>query len=137
MRLFPRRHTQPEPLGPRALVLVDGSNVRRSTWPNPTEGDLLAALEAWATDAVEGEDVVIVFDGRPSVESTEHVDVVPVRYADDEIVARVRAAVSEGRAVRVATSDRELGRRIEAEGGIVGWGGGRLLSELGLRKRRG
>lgn len=117
-------------------MLVDGSNVRRSTWPNPGEDDVVAALDRWAAEVAAGEEVVIVFDGRPVVASTERVEVVPVRYADDDIVSRVRAAVALGRSVRVATSDRELRSRIEAEGGVVAWGGGRFLSELGLRKAR-
>ncbi len=135
MRILPRRRSRtPEPL-PRPLLLVDGSNVRRSTWPNPGEDDVVAALGAWAAQSAPDDEVVILFDGRPLVESTERVEVVPVRYADDEIVTRVREAVGAGRGVRVATSDRELRDRVEAEGGIVAWGGGRLLGELGLRRR--
>lgn len=116
-------------------MLVDGSNVRRSTWPNPGEYDVVAALDAWSAQSAPDDEVVIVFDGRPMVGSTERVEVVPVRYADDELVTRVREAVAAGRSVRVATSDRELRSRIEAEGGVVAWGGGRLLGELGLQKR--
>jgi hypothetical protein len=120
---------------PRPLVLVDGSNVRRSTWPNPGEDDVVRALDAWSADSAPHDEVVIVFDGRPAAESTDRVEVVPVRYADDDIVARVREAAAAGRSVRVATSDRELRSRIEAEGGVVAWGGGRFLGELGLRRR--
>lgn len=124
------------PAPPRALVLVDGSNVRRSTWPNPGENDVVAALDAWSVEAAPEEEVVITFDGRPRVPSTGRVEVVPVRYADDEIVTRVCEAVAAGRSVRVATSDRELRARVEAEGGVVAWGGGRFLGELGLRSPR-
>jgi hypothetical protein len=135
MRFLPRRRPRPDAPAAPPLVLVDGSNVRRSTWPNPGEADVVAALDAWAAQSAPHEEVVIIFDGRPGVASTDRVEVVPVRYADDEIVARVRDAVSAGRAVRVATSDRELRARIEADGGTVGWGGGRFLAELGLRRR--
>ncbi len=132
-----RRRSRELPAPPRPLVLVDGSNVRRSTWPNPGEDDVVAALDAWAAQSAPKDDVVIVFDGRPAAESTDRVEVVPVRYADDEIVTRVREAVGAGRSVRVATSDRELRARIEAEGGVVAWGGGRFLGALGLRTRPG
>lgn len=131
-----RRRSADEQAPPPPLVLVDGSNVRRSAWPNPSEGDVVAALDAWSAEAAGDDEVVIVFDGRPATASTERVEVVPVRYADDEIVTRVRDAVAAGRNARVATSDRELRERVEAEGGIVPWGGGRFLAELGLRKRR-
>ncbi len=130
-----RRRSRNAPAPPRPLVLVDGSNVRRSTWPNPGEDDVVAALDVWSTNAAPGDEVVILFDGRPAVDSTDRVEVVPVRYADDELVTRVRDAVAAGRSVRVATSDRELRARVEAEGGVVAWGGGRFLGELGLRNR--
>jgi hypothetical protein len=117
----------------RTLVLVDGRNVQRSTWPNPTDDLLVEALARWAEEE-PGRDVVVVFDGRVEA-SASPVDVVCVAYADNELVERARAARVAGRTVLAATSDRELRERLEAIGVEVPWGGGRLLGELGLSQR--
>jgi hypothetical protein len=120
-------------LAARTLVLVDGRNVQRSTWPNPADDLLVEALARWGADEPT-RDVVVVFDGM--VEATApRLEIVCVPYADNELVERARAARVAGRPVLAATSDRELRERLEAIGVEVPWGGGRLLGELGLSQR--
>lgn len=122
------------------MILVDGSNVRRSTWPNPSPAQLVEALDAWRAGWREKVaalvEVVVVFDGRSGAGSTELVEVIDVPYADDELVDVAREAIELGARVEAATSDRELCERLEAAGATVTWGGGRLLRELGLARGR-
>ncbi len=118
------------------VVLVDGRNVQRSTWPNPTLGELLDALAEWAAVSAPRERVVVVLDGPLDVEPPGSITVVEVGYADDELVAQARAAIAAGSGVRAATSDRDLRERLEEAGAEVPWGGGRFLRELGLAGRR-
>jgi len=83
---------------------------------------LVDQLERWA--AAESEDVVVVFDRRPSppIRST----VIEVAHAprpkrdaaDDEIVRRLRAD-PEPHAVRVVTSDRVLSDLVHGAGATV------------------
>jgi hypothetical protein len=89
-----------------ALVVVDAENVRRSQWPNLSAAELVERARAWA--AREGHELLVVFDGDPPEDAP---DVVGSRYADDAIVAAVEDAPGP---VWVATSDRELRRRVEA-----------------------
>lgn len=131
-RIRPSRRT------PRVLVLVDGANVRRSTWPNVDEPALVAAIDSWAAEEHPDADVTVYFDASADVaRSTARVVVRIVPYADDEIVGLARERVHAGACVLAATSDRELRRRLEEVGAEVPWGGGRLLHELGLGRRRG
>ncbi|HEY6836484.1 MAG TPA: hypothetical protein VI142_08535 [Gaiellaceae bacterium] len=44
-----------------AKVFVDGRNVQRSQWPNLSDEELVARVEAWA--GRHGHEAVIVFDG--------------------------------------------------------------------------
>lgn len=123
---------------PRRLLLIDGANVRRSTWPNVDEPALVDALDSWAATEHPDADVVAYFDAtREVASSTARVEVRSVPYADDEIVAFARDRITAGSKVLAATSDRELRRRLEEVGAEVPWGGGRLLGELGLGRRRG
>lgn len=118
-------------------MLVDGRNVQRSAWPNPDAAELLEALVRWSAQCLDDEELVVVFDGHVEPEQLEpalgRATVICVSYADDEIVTLTERAVAAGRRARVATSDRELRTRVEAAGGEVAWGGGRLLAEVGLR----
>src|SRR5436305_10779521 len=77
-------------------VLIDGENVRRSTWPNLPRDELVERVADWA--ARHGHDATVIWDGRES--------------ADDEIAARVRDLDPP---VWVVTSDRELGRRVATQ----------------------
>ena len=52
-----------------ALVLVDGENVRRSTWPNVSRERLVELARGWA--AAQGHEVVVVFDGAAPVEADD------------------------------------------------------------------
>jgi hypothetical protein len=122
----------------RRTIIVDGQNVRRSTWPNVEEPRLVEAVEWWAASEHDDAEVVVFFDGRePVADSTSRVEVRVGGYADDELVSLARERVRAGHVVLVATSDRELRRRLEKVGAEVPWGGGRLLGELGLGRRRG
>jgi predicted RNA-binding protein with PIN domain len=107
---------------------VDGMNVigtRPDQWWRDRDQAMLRlvdALERWA--AAEGEDVVVVFERRPSppIRST----VIEVAHAprpkrdaaDDEIVRRLQTD-PDTRMVRVVTSDRALTERVEATGATV------------------
>ncbi|HEX3802890.1 MAG TPA: NYN domain-containing protein [Solirubrobacteraceae bacterium] len=107
---------------------VDGMNVigtRPDKWWRDRDAAMLKLvdqLERWA--AAEGEDVVVVFERRPSppIRSTvievAHAPKPKANAADDEIVRRLKAD-SEPHAVRVVTSDRALSERAYAQGATV------------------
>ncbi len=83
---------------------------------------LVDLIERWA--AAEGEDVVVVFERRPSppIRSTV-IEVAHARRprpnaADDEIVRRLRAEQSPAQ-VRVVTSDRWLAEQAGLLGAVV------------------
>ncbi len=119
------------------LVLVDGSNVRRSTWPNPAPQAFVDALARWAGDHPDHVRVVVVFDGTSRAASpSDRLEVVDIPYADDELVRIAADAVESGERVTAATSDRELRARLHEVGAEVAWGGGSLLRELGLARGR-
>jgi hypothetical protein len=95
---------------PMVNVLIDGENVRRSTWPNLPRGELVERVAGWA--ARNGHDAAVIWEGRQS--------------ADEEIAARVRDLDPP---VWVVTSDRELRRRVATHTERV-IGGGSFLREL-------
>jgi predicted RNA-binding protein with PIN domain len=111
--------------------LIDGMNVIGTRgggfefWWKDRDAAMLRLvdlLERWA--AVEGDDVTVVFERKPSppIRST----VIEVAHApkprrdaaDDEIIRRIQADPQPG-AVRVATSDRWLTDRAHALGASV------------------
>jgi predicted RNA-binding protein with PIN domain len=108
--------------------LVDGMNVigtRPDAWWKDRDAAMLKlvdALERWA--AAEGEDVVVVFERKPSppIRSTvievAHAPKPKADAADDEIVRRLKADTTPN-AVRVVTSDRALCDRAYAVGATV------------------
>lgn len=92
---------------------------RPTGWWRDREGamrELVEELEGFARES--GEEVVVVFDGRPfELESGE----VDVRFASrggrdaaDDDIARLA-----GEGLRVVTSDRELGARVRERGAEV------------------
>jgi len=104
-----------------ALVIVDAENVRRSQWPNLSREELVERVRDWA--GREGHDLLIVFDGEAPDDAP---DLVSSPHADDEIV---RLATSAPRPYWVATSDRELRRRLgDGPQRIVG--GGTFVRQL-------
>jgi predicted RNA-binding protein with PIN domain len=108
--------------------IVDGMNVigtRPDHWWKDRDAAMLRLvdqLERWA--AAEGEDVVVVFERRPSppIRSTvidvTHAPKPKVNAADDEIV-RLLKADDHPHAIRVVTSDRGLSERAYAQGATV------------------
>ena len=108
--------------------LVDGMNVigtRPDGWWRDRDAAMLRLvdlLERWAV--AENEDVVVVFERRPSppIRSTvieiAHAPKPKSDAADDEIIRRLRADPQPG-AVRVVTSDRWLSDRASAAGASV------------------
>ena len=108
--------------------LVDGMNVigtRPDRWWRDRDAAMLKLvdqLERWA--AAEGEDVVVVFERKPSppifstVIEVTHAPKPKANAADDEIV-RLLKADPEAHAVRVVTSDRALSDRAYAAGATV------------------
>jgi hypothetical protein len=102
-------------------VVVDGENVRRSTWPNLEQEELLARARDWA--ARHDVDLLLVFDGPAPEEAP---DVAGAAHADDAIVA---AAADADRPVWVATSDRDLRQRLgDSVDRLIG--GGAFLRSL-------
>ena len=93
-----------------ATVLVDGENVRRSTWPNLARRELEDRARAWAE--ANGHDVIVVWERRDE-------------SADDWIARHAR----EHAPYWLVTSDRELRERAGAEAERV-IGGGAFLREL-------
>jgi hypothetical protein len=104
-----------------ALVIVDAENVRRSQWPNLSRAELVERARAWAQR--EGHDLLIVFDGDAPDDAP---DLVSSPHADDEIVRR---ATNAPRPYWIATSDRELRRRL-GEGPERVVGGGTFVRQL-------
>ena len=108
--------------------LVDGMNVigsRPDRWWRDRDAAMLRLvdlLERWA--AAEGEDVVVVFERKPSppIRSTvievTHAPRPKANAADDEIVRRLQAD-PDPRQIRVVTSDRALVERAYAAGATV------------------
>ena len=107
---------------------VDGMNVigtRPDGWWRDRDAamtHLVDLLERWA--AVEGEDVVVVFERppRPPLRSTvieiAHAPRPRANAADDEIVRRLEREPNPA-VVRVVTSDRWLADRAQAIGAAV------------------
>jgi hypothetical protein len=93
-----------------STVLVDGENVRRSTWPNVSRAQLEERARAWG-DA-NGHDVVVVWEKRGE-------------SADDWIARHAR----EYSPYWLVTSDRELRARAGGDAERV-IGGGSFLREL-------
>jgi predicted RNA-binding protein with PIN domain len=108
--------------------LVDGMNVigtRPDQWWRDRDAAmhrLVDLLERWV--AAEGDDVVVVFERRPSppirsgVIEVAHAPKPKQNAADDEIVRRLKAD-PEPQQVRVVTSDRALAERAYAAGATV------------------
>lgn len=111
------------------MVLVDVSNVRRSRWPNVTEGELVAAVRRWADR--EGVHAELVFDGSPPVGSTDLLGNA-AESADDVLARRAAELRAAGRRFRLVTSDRAL-RTDAGRGAEETIGGGSFLGLLGLR----
>jgi predicted RNA-binding protein with PIN domain len=112
-----------------ARVIVDGNNVigsRPDGWWKDRPGAtrrLAERLGAWADAA--GEDVLIVFDGRPPDAMPAHPRV-EVRFAErggrdaaDDVIAALVAADAEPATLRVVTSDAGLAERVRAHGAAV------------------
>jgi uncharacterized protein YaiI (UPF0178 family) len=109
-----------------ARLLVDGMNVigsRPTGWWHDRRGamrELVAQLERYARES--GDEVAVVFDGRPFELEAERVEVAFASRrgrdaADDDIAARA------GPAVTVVTSDSALAERALAAGAqVVGAG---------------
>jgi predicted RNA-binding protein with PIN domain len=62
-----------------------------------------------------GEQITVVFDGKPFETDAEPVEVAFAPHADDEIVRRVADDPDPG-SLTVVTSDRELSERVRARG---------------------
>ena len=127
--------------------LVDGTNVvgsRPDGWWRDRPGAFARLVARLGVLAARGDDVTVVFDGRPSPALAEgpHGDVA-VRWArrlgpdaaDDVIVALVAASAGPARPL-VVTSDRGLSERVRALGADV-VGAGTLLGLLDELEGRG
>jgi nicotinic acid mononucleotide adenylyltransferase/predicted RNA-binding protein with PIN domain len=130
----------------RRRLLVDGNNVlgsRPDGWWRDRPGAqrrLTADLQALA--ARTGDDITVVFDGRPLPELAEGLhEGVRVAYArragrdagDDRLIETIEADTDPA-ALIVVTSDRALAQRAGALGAVVE-GAGTLTRELGWQRR--
>jgi predicted RNA-binding protein with PIN domain len=117
--------------GASPTVLVDGSNVRRSLWPNLSPERLVELCCAWA--AANGVRAVVVFDGpAPKAEADERACSVVGsggESADDLLKRLAGAERAEGREFWLVTSDREL-RDDAGQGAARIVGGGGFAREL-------
>jgi predicted RNA-binding protein with PIN domain len=114
-----------------ARWLVDGNNVmgaRPDGWWRDRHGAmqrLVHALDDLA--AASGDEIAVVFDGRPRDIQAVEVEVAFAAHADDAIAGRA------GPGVTVVTSDRELVARVQARGAGV-TGSGAFRDRLGPRR---
>src|SRR4051812_1711884 len=112
---------------PEPLVVVDGNNVmgaRPDGWWRDRAGAarrLVAALEAYA--AATGEDVSVVFDGRPTEVEAGRVEVGWAQRrgpdAADDVIAARAAADPDPASLIVAPSAARLAERVRAAGAAV------------------
>jgi predicted RNA-binding protein with PIN domain len=117
------------------IVLVDAENVRRSTWPNISEEDLVELVAGWAAD--ENVHAIVVFDGRAPAAD---LGAAPVELAssgaesaDDWIARRAAELRDRGAVFWLVTSDRELRVRASPGAGRV-LGGGAFARTLLARR---
>ena len=112
------------------IVIVDGENVRRSTWPNIRQAELVERCRAWAER--EHVSVEVVFDGKPplAVASPEATVFGSAPESADAWIAR-RAAELRANGARfwLVTSDRAL-RANAGRGAERVIGGGSFAREL-------
>ncbi len=100
-----------------AVWIVDGNNVMGARpdgwWRDRDLGRrrVVEDVDAWAADT--GHEVLVVFDGPGVPVHAERAAVLFAPDADDLIAARARHGDT------VATSDRELARRVAARGAAV------------------
>jgi predicted RNA-binding protein with PIN domain len=122
--------------GDRPTWLVDGMNVigsRPTGWWRDRPGamrNLVERLEAFAS--ATGDDVTVVFDGRPHQVPAERVRVLFApggRNAADHEIARLVEEADDPSSIRVVTSDRELVARVRQAGAHV-TGSGEFLRRL-------
>ena len=119
------------------LVLVDGRNVLRSTWPNLAEESVVAGAAAWAAERQAR--AVSVFDGTApgglvGVGRSGAAAVVGTgrRESADEWLTRVAGRLARRRRrFWLVTSDREL-RSAAGEGAEQTIGGGAFARALRL-----
>ena len=126
----------------RARWLVDGMNVvgsRPDGWWRDRRGAqarLAARLAAFA--AATGDEVAVVFDGRPHEVEAPGVDVAfapaPGANAADAVIAALVESDADPRSLHVVTSDAALAVRVRAAGAQVEGAGAflRRLDALGV-----
>ncbi len=127
--------------------LVDGTNVvgsRPDGWWRDRPGAFARLVARLGVLAARGDDVTVVFDGRPSPALAEGAHGgVNVRWARrlgpdaaDDVIVELVAADREPPQPRVVTSDRGLSQRVRALGAEV-VGAGSLLGLLDELEWRG
>ncbi len=94
---------------PVVVVIVDGENVRRSTWPNIGRVELVERCRAWAER--EHVSVEVVFDGPPPASEPSPATAVfgsGAESADAWIARRAAELRAERARFWLVTSDRAL-----------------------------
>ena len=91
------------------MLLVDGTNVLRSVWPNMPQEEMVERAAAWAAE--RGHRAVLVFDALEGVRKLEDGTLVVgtgAKSADDWIAREASRLRAEGRPFLLVTSDRAL-----------------------------
>ena len=111
--------------------LVDGMNVigaRPDGWWRDRRGAMRSLVERLEEFAAGGEEVAVLFDGRPFEIEPRSVEVAFAssrgpNAADRDIAERVEADADPG-TITVVTSDQQLAERVRAAGASVTGAGG-------------
>ena len=109
-------------------MVVDAENVRRSRWPNLSREELVRRTREWA--ALEGHELLIVFDGVPPEDAP---DLVGSGNADDAIA---ELAEDLDRTWWLVSSDRGLRDRVGAQPTRVVGGGSFVRTIQSARDER-
>jgi predicted RNA-binding protein with PIN domain len=112
-----------------ARLIIDGNNVIGSRpdgwWKDRAGATRMLVDKVGAFADAAGEDVIVVFDGRPPAGLPEPPGV-DVRFAGrgganaaDDVIAALVAADAQPAGLRVVTSDAELAARVREHGAQV------------------
>ena len=103
----------------RRRIVVDAENVRRSTWPNLSQRELVSRARVWARE--HDAELLVVFDGEPPEDAADLLG--SGALSADDVIAALPGPFW------LATSDRALRERVAGRAERV-IGGGSFLREI-------